>query len=628
MSLATLAGALAQLAVLLILGWIVADVALRRGHVSKVAATGLPDGIGLPERALLAIVGFVALCVALMVAHMITGGAVFGTSPAVPLVGVAVLGFGMRRFRLPRGVPWLKLLAFAAVLIAIYETPVLLEGSGVRAGDSSWHMGWTEQLLDGEPTPPGPAPEFGRNAYPWGFHAVMATMVRLIPGSDALMAQEALQLLLLIGLPLAAACLARRLRTGSGWAGAVCASLIGGFGWIAARQWSFDASPTEARFGADLVAASPNSVYELMIPAFPREVGLVMLGAAGLLIVLAIRTEDRRFALPAGVTSGLVGLVSVPLFVHAVLWLVVGALFAGRGARRTVLVPMAIPAALTFALWAGPVVANYVRFDGFVNITSTLGREWPIPVALWAWGLLLPLAAVGVVLAARARTSGVRVLMGFATTTVVLLIAARVRGALDWELANNATLLHQGRVWPVAHLLGAAFAGSALTAGYMLLRRRGAVPAVTVAALIVAVGVVSPVLAAGGITRILAEHRKGYVYGSGDFAPGSFVMEASEVLDSHDIVQPPRNDESNVVGFWLFQFSGSRVTGHVDARYEGNELRIRYEELANDYSEVVNNGGFEPDYIARPESVLGSGAGGRVVVRGPFMGQTWVLVRV
>ena len=626
MSVAVLAGALAQLVLLLVLGWIVGDVALRRAHVSRVAASGLPEGIGLPARALLAVVGFVALCVGLMVAHVITGGAVFGTPVAVPLFGIVLLGFGARRFRMPRGVPWLKVLAFAAVLVAVYETPVLLEGSGVRAGDSSWHMGWTEQLIAGEPTPPGPAPEIGRNDYPWGFHAVMATMVRLLPGTDTMMAQEALHLLLLIGIPLAAACLARRLRIGAGWAAAACVSLIGGFGWIAARRWSFDASPTDARFGADLVAASPNSVYGLMVPAFPREVGLVLLGAAGLLIVLAVRTEDRRFGLLAGITAGLVGLVSVPLFVHAIVWLTVGALVAGRGARRMMFTSMAIPAAVTFALWAGPVVANYVRYGGFVS-TSTLGREWPLPVALSAWGLLAPLAVAGVVLALRAGTTGIRVMVGFAVATVVLLAAARFRGAFEWGLGGNATLLHQGRMWPVAHLLGAAFAGSALAALYFVLARRKAIVAVAAVSLVVGVGAMSPVLAAGGITHILDEHARAFVYGSEDFAPGSFVRNASKLLDPDDVVQAPSGD-ANVVGFWLFQFSGCRIEGHHDSRYVGNELRIRYEELARAYAQVQRQGGFQPDYAVLPAADLGPIDDARVAARGPFMGAAWVLVRL
>ena len=41
-----------------------------------------------------------------------------------------------------------------------------------------------------------------------------------------------------------------------------------------------------------------------------------------------------------------------------------------------------------------------------------------------------------------------------------------------------------------------------------------------------------------------------------------------------------KDDENNVLGYWLFQFSGARVNGHFDHRYPGNELRIRYQDLA------------------------------------------------
>ena len=64
-----------------------------------------------------------------------------------------------------------------------------------------WHLGWTEQLLGGDPFPTGPAPEFGRNAYPWGLHATMATMVRLAPGTDPLVAFETLHLVLIAAHP-------------------------------------------------------------------------------------------------------------------------------------------------------------------------------------------------------------------------------------------------------------------------------------------------------------------------------------------------------------------------------------------------------------------------------------------
>lgn len=626
MRLALIAGALAQFAAFMAVGWVVAGAWLRwaGGHIARVMDTSLPEGIGHPEQALAAIAGFVGFAVVLMAVHLVTGGYVFGSPIVGPLCGGAVVAYGLWRRRWPRGVPWLKTAGFSLVLVALFLTPALIGGSSVRAGDSSWHMGWTQQLLAGETVPTGPAPEFGANAYPWGFHATMAAMVRLVPGSNALVAQEALMYVLLAGIPLAAACLARRLRSGAGWAGAVSGALIAGFGWITARAMTFDASPSEARFGADMVVASPNSVYELFPPAFPRELGLVVLAFAALAAVLAVRTEDRRFAVTTGVAIGLVGLISVPLMVTGVLWALVAAALSGRGARLRMGIAMMAPAAAVFALWAVPELVAYMSHGGFVDITPRLGVEWPLPVALAAWGLLLPLMVGGIALSIRYGTTSARVLVGFASATAVMLLLARARAALDWDLGGNATLLHQGRVWPVAHLLATAFAGVGLAALYELLRRRSKGLAVAATGAVVVTGALSLVLSSGGLTRIISNDDGGFVYGSDDFAPGSFVAEAAGYLGPDDVVLTEGARGANSLGFWLFAFSGSRIAVYDDPRLTHNDLRIRFSELARDYDERITGAGFAPDYIA--VSTGGDDPPPGTVIRGEFLTNTWFLV--
>ncbi|HEY7873638.1 MAG TPA: hypothetical protein VIG64_00810, partial [Actinomycetota bacterium] len=327
MTIAFLAGTLAQLAALAVVGWIVGDALVR--FLERRAQDAEP--LGLPERALAAIAGFVALCAGLMVLHLVTGGAVFGTTWLVPvLVGVLAV-WGLRRTRAPRGAPWAVVVAFVLVLGAIFVLPDLRTGPGARTGDPPWHLGWTQQLLHGEAVPTGPAPELGRNAYPWGLHAVMATTTRLVPGTDPLMALEALHFALVLALPLAAACLARRVRPDAGWWAGGAMSLVGGWGWIQAAGAEFDTTPTQARFGADLVVASPNSVYELLPPALPRELGLVLLAAFGLCLAHALATHDDGWRVAAGVTAGLVGLVSVPMFVSALVWTAAAAVAARKG---------------------------------------------------------------------------------------------------------------------------------------------------------------------------------------------------------------------------------------------------------------------------------------------------------
>ena len=593
--------------------------------------TGLPEGIGLPEHALLAIISFVAFSVILMLLHALFRGAVFSNPVVVPVLGIAVLVTGVIRRQKAGGGHQRSLGALMSaailglILLAIFVAPLIAQGSGVRAGDSSLHMGWTEQLLRGESVPPGAAPEFARNAYPWGFHAVMATMIRLVPSTGTFIAQEAMHLLFLLGLPLGCACLARRLYSGSGLAGAACGTLIAGFGWVSARSIDFVTTPLEARYGADMVTASPNSVYELFAPALPRELGLVTLAAAALLIVLAVRTEDRRLALLAGVAVGIVGLVSVPLWVMAIGWAVIGAFLTGKEGRWRMLIPIAGMGVLVFGVWAVPVVFNYMRYGGFINVTSQLGVEWPALTALAAWGLLLPLSLAGIVLAWRSGTTSARVILGFAGTTIAMLVLARARSAFDWELAGNATLLHQGRMWPAAHLLGSAFAGAALAAGFKWMKRRSEFLAPLVVAALLAIGSVSLWLSSQALTEILRTHEDSWLYARADFAPDAFIGQAAEQLGPDDVVQAPQ-DENNVLGFWLFQFSGARINGHSDSRYPGNELRIRYQDLARRYDEVMSSGGFDVDYVPMPASEAAGYPRDAIVTEGRFRGETWVLV--
>jgi hypothetical protein len=623
-----------QLVSALAIGWVLAEIVLTwaGGHIAKRMSTGLPEGIGIPEHLLLAIVAFVAFSVILMFFHALTRGAVFSNPVVVPLLGIAVLVAGVVRRRSVGGrhgwSPWAFIAAavLGLVVLAIFVAPLIAQGSGVRAGDSSLHMGWTEQILRGESVPPGPAPELARNAYPWGFHAAMATMIRLVPSTGTFIAQEAMHLLFLLGLPVGCACLARRLYSGAGLAGAACGSLIGGFGWVKAEGADFVTTPLESRYGADMMTASPNSVYELFPPALPRELGLVTIAATGLLIALAVRTEDRRLALLAGIAVGIVGLISVPLWVAANIWTAIGIVLTGAAGRRRMLVAMVGPGLVVFGIWAVPVALNYIRYGGFIP-TSELGVEWPEVTALAAWGLLLPLALAGIALAWRSGTTSARVILAFGGVTVIMLLLARARSEFNWHLASNATILHQGRMWPVAHLLGSAFAGAALAAGFKWMRRRSEFLAPVAVGALLILGSLSLWLSSQGLTEIIGHHEDSWLYTRAEFAPDAFIGRAAQQLGPDDVVQAPQ-DENNVLGFWLFQFSGARINGHSDSRYPGNELRIRYQDLARRYGQVMDSGGFEVDYVPMPASEATDIPSSAIVTEGPFRGESWVLVDV
>lgn len=612
MTLAFLAGTLAQVIAAAVLGWFLSGILLRRATRDGEAHWEL----GLPERALLALAAYVLWCVALMVLHLVTGGAVFGTSLAVPVVAILVIVLGRHTER-PRGVPWLPVIGFVVVLSAVFLLPDLTGGPGIRTGDPPWHLGWTEQLLHGEAIPTGPAPELGRNAYPWGLHAVMATMTRTIPGSTPLESLEALHVLLVFAIPLAAACLARRVRRDAGWAAAAAGGLVGGWGWVLARGAAFVTSPSQARYGADLVVASPNSVYELFAPALPRELGLALLGAFGLVFAIACKSGDVRARVGAGTIAGVVGLVSVPMFVSALAWSAAGSLAARKGERLRTVATVATIGLAVFALWAGPVATAYVRYGGFVDITPQLGKEWPLVTSLGSWGLLLPFAVIGGVLTWRARDVNARVVSAFAAGAVALLALALAREAFDWRLAGNATLLHQGRVWPPAHLLGAALAGIAATAVFSWSWRRRRALAVAGAASLLAVGVASPVLASRALADVLERHEDGFVYGRADLAPGSFVDRVAARLGPADTVAV---DEPGLA-FHLFELSGCRLAAYDDPRLDGNDLRIRYADLAERWDARIAGPGFEPDYEVIPAPLDEHPA----LRTGVYGGETWAL---
>lgn len=446
---------------------------------------------------------------------------------------------------------------------------------------------------------------------------MLATMVRTVPGSDPSIAHETMHLFLIGLIPLAAACLARSVNKSAGLVAAWLASLVGGFGWLA-RAPAFIASPSEARFGADLVVASPNSMYELFPPALPREIALVALGAATLLLATALRARDRRLQLIAGAAMGAVGLVSVPMLLNAVAWSTAMSLMMIRHDRVRSVLTILSGAVAVFALWAGPVLSNYLRYDGFVNITPQLGVEWDLGIALASWGVLLPLAIGGVIVLVTQPPILSRPLLACVAASAVLLALAVARARLDWGVFGNETLLHQGRMWPPLHLVGAAAGALALLAAYGWLHRRARVLGTALVVLVVSLGLASPVVAATSITGILRSHAKGFDYAEPDLVRGAFVRRAAAHLDPDDVVEVEGSDE---LAFLLFQFSGTKLATYDDPRLVGNELRIRYSELAQEWNRRTRTEGFEPDFIVR----RGEGSS-PVLEEGTFNGERWALV--
>ncbi|MFN2389781.1 MAG: hypothetical protein ABR575_09295 [Actinomycetota bacterium] len=632
----TLAGVAFQLIAAAVAGWAVSEVGLERLRTSGPGPEALAAPLPLPERALAALAGFVLFACAAMVLHIVSGGAVFGTPWALPALTVlVVLRAAPRRWRFLR--PGRGGLVAAGVLALVlgwlYLRPALA-GSSIRIGDPGWHLGWTAQVLAGEAVPTGPAADLGRNAYPWGLHAVMAALVRLAPGTDPLVALESLHVVVVAGIPLAAACLARRVRRDAGHFAAAAVALIAGFGWLRAERADLVTSPAEARYGADLVVASPNAVYELFPPALPRELGLVLLGAAALAAMAALRARSRPAAVVAGVATGLVGLVSVPLFGTAVVWTLGATAIAPRGFRRAFAASVLLPAGLVFALWASPVLVDVMRYGGFVGITPVLGKEWALPTSLGAWGLLLPAGLAGASIAARRGVAG-RLLVTIAASSALLIGLAIARARFGWDLNGNATLLHQGRMWPGAHLAASALAGVALAGAWAAPR---AVVGRVLALSVIATGSLSLWGASTYLRDLVARGDAGFVYGADFLAPEGFVHAAAAHLGPDDTVLVDSAWGDKEISFLLFQLSGARIARYDDPALDGNDLRIRFADLARSWDERARAGGFPAEYVVVPD---GPGApvprvrvgeawinGADVLARGTYKERRFALVEL
>jgi hypothetical protein len=206
-----------------------------------------------------------------------------------------------------------------------------------------------------------------------------------------------------------------------------------------------------------------------------------------------------------------------------------------------------------------------------------------------------------------------------------LLAIAVARGELDWTLANNATLLHQGRFWPVVHLVAAAFAGVALWRLFVWLRSRSFALAVATSVFVLAVGGASPVLASQGLKKIIETGDEGWIYASKDVQPGSFVRRAAEILGPQDVV---RVDGADRLAFLLFQYSGVKLADYDHPQLESNDLRIRYAELAAVWERRVAGPGFQADFVVRrPRSLIPPGGPISEPSWAPFEGRDWIIVR-
>jgi hypothetical protein len=136
------------------------------------------------------------------------------------------------------------------------------------------------------------------------------------------------------------------------------------------------------------------------------------------------------------------------------------------------------------------------------------------------------------------------------------------------------------------------------------------------------IAIASPLLASLRLVELISAGDEGFVYAGSDVQSGSFVQDSARLLGPDDIV---RVDGSDRLAFTLFQFSGVKLADYDDPRFDRNDLRIRYQDLASEWDAQIAAGGFTENFRVLPDP---DPSRYEPLVTGEFDGQTWSLVRV
>jgi hypothetical protein len=243
-------------------------------------------GLGFATICGLSIVGCAGFVTAIMVAHIVTGGAVL-SNPALTRVttgAVAVVLVGIKLRRSRRGREGGSSAAYEALVMAslvilgvlIWCRPIFSELPLDYRGDTKVHMTWSSQLLNGESTPSGRITGEIPNYYPWLFHGLTAFLSQFVPGGRALHALGPMQVWFVSSSILALYATGRTLsgRVGTAVATSIIGALAGGFGWLVARGPALILDPrdpdTSLRYWGDLFQKRSYNYSTILSRPFPK----------------------------------------------------------------------------------------------------------------------------------------------------------------------------------------------------------------------------------------------------------------------------------------------------------------------------------------------------------------------
>ena len=215
--------ALIETVALLGFGYLVADVVGARQRWDPVTKFAL------------AFPSLVAYAFVLMIAHMASGGLVFSRPWIVrgitAMLATALAIRKLARRRQGSRSPWKEMIPLAAVVaggLLLWGFPIVRLLPLASIGDIRWHMGWANQLMNGQTTPNSIVTGSIPNYYPWMFHAFAAFVASFTRGGHAYHALAPLQLLQVAGGILSLFALGRTLGRSS--LAGVAVSFFGGIG--------------------------------------------------------------------------------------------------------------------------------------------------------------------------------------------------------------------------------------------------------------------------------------------------------------------------------------------------------------------------------------------------------------
>ena len=478
------------------LGYLVADAFTARMR--------LPDEL----RWALAFPGLLSFALVLMGVHAVTGGRVF-SSPALvrtvalaATVGLLVLRV-VRRGRSTDRAVLLGALGCVAVALVVWAPPVFQSLPLNFEPDTDLHMGWASQLINGAQVPTSPITGPIPNYYPWLYHALVATVAAFAPSGRAFETLGALQIVQTTGAALGLFALGRALtgRTFTGIASAAFGAVLGGLGTFVMgdlgglRDAIRSGGTVPAALGDVFARRTYTFAFNNLAPPLPRDMTFAMLAVVAALLAIAVSRRSVGPLVTAGIVMGLIGLTGGEAFlVGTVASLAVILARPPTDRRSTSLGWFLLPLVPIYALWAGPLLVDYLNLGGFVNTTRVAAiARGPLEI-LTSWSLAVPFALAGAIVwipKVRGRDAALIPFCFAAVPALYLLVSGLIP-----RLFGEAFLTfgRDHRYWSLVSFGVCLYAALGATWAWERIRARWV--SIALAALVVGVGLASPLLSA------------------------------------------------------------------------------------------------------------------------------------